>query len=612
LHVRQPGRSRFERINVGSGLPGGPIRSLAFGSDGVVWAGSNEGLARIDPASLRVVTYRHDPKDEGTLSGHEVEALALGGDGTLWVGTGSGLNALDPVTGRVVRITREAGRPSGLPNNWVPDLMVASDGRLWVATQGGAVILKSWDGRTATFEDVASRLGRAPEPVDALIEDEEGYVWLGPRLRVDPRAMTAREFSRADGLDFRTFFIASRSRTSRGYLLFGSPEGLAIVRPGLLRDWTYEPPILVTDVRVEGRRLSGASRSDRLALSVHERGFQMSFASLDLSAPDRTRYRYMLEGFDPEWNTTDATRRTLTYTNLTPGAYRLRVQGSNRTGVFSTRERIMAVTVEPAFHQTRAFRGVAGLAGIALVYLIHRLRLRRLEVLSRELERIVRTRTSELQAAYAQIEEASLTDPLTGLRNRRFLEKSIQADLDVVARAHLDGRAAGPAADLVFLLIDIDHFKRVNDTHGHGAGDAVLRQAAAVLSEQTRSSDYVVRWGGEEFLVVARFVSRDEGPTLAEKIRAAIASRSFPIGDDLTLALTCSVGFAAYPFSRRQPRAINWQTVIEVADRGLYAAKGSGRNRCVGFDASDSEDPEKLVDAQAAGSDAPGLRRLGS
>jgi len=139
--------------------------------------------------------------------------------------------------------------------------------------------------------------------------------------------------------------------------------------------------------------------------------------------------------------------------------------------------------------------------------------------------------------------------------------------VDLALRRHEDGDARG--SDLVFLLIDLDHFKRINDSHGHAAGDA-----AAVLREHLRSLDYVVRWGGEEFLMVARFVDRDEA-----------AAR----------ALTCSIGFAAYPFSRLRPRAVGWERVVEVADLALYAAKRDGRNRWVGFDGSDVEEPEVAV-----------------
>jgi diguanylate cyclase (GGDEF)-like protein len=150
-------------------------------------------------------------------------------------------------------------------------------------------------------------------------------------------------------------------------------------------------------------------------------------------------------------------------------------------------------------------------------------------------------------------------------------------------------------SDLVFLLLDLDHFKSVNDTYGHAAGDAVLVQTAAVLSRVFRASDPVVRWGGEEFLAVARFVDRREAPRLAEKIRAAIAGHPFRLDDGTVLQRTCSVGFAAFPFTPSQPRSIPWEEVVGLADFGLYAAKKSGRNRWVGIEAGEAEDPQETL-----------------
>ena len=120
-------------------------------------------------------------------------------------------------------------------------------------------------------------------------------------------------------------------------------------------------------------------------------------------------------------------------------------------------------------------------------------------------------------------------------------------------------------------------------------------QTAAVLRAAFRAADHIVRWGGEEFLVVARFVDRRDAPALAEKIRTALAAHDFRLGDGTTLKRTCSIGFAAYPFAPHQPRAIPWETVVDVADLGLYAAKRGGRNAWVGLEAGDAMDPEKAL-----------------
>ena len=109
-----------------------------------------------------------------------------------------------------------------------------------------------------------------------------------------------------------------------------------------------------------------------------------------------------------------------------------------------------------------------------------------------------------------------------------------------------------------------------------------------------RESDCVVRWGGEEFLIVSRFADRDEAPLMSERIRKSIEKHDFELPNGGTLKKTCSIGFACYPFLRDQPLALSWEQVIDIADRALYAAKKSGRNRCIGITANQITDGDVL------------------
>jgi diguanylate cyclase (GGDEF)-like protein len=131
-------------------------------------------------------------------------------------------------------------------------------------------------------------------------------------------------------------------------------------------------------------------------------------------------------------------------------------------------------------------------------------------------------------------------------------------------------------------LIDIDHFKDVNDHFGHTAGDRVLRQMGAVFSSVVRESDTTVRWGGEEFLVIARSTKGNDSAILAERIRKQVESTAFFVSDDKTQRITCSIGFSSWPFFRSEPEALGWQDIFGLADRCLYLAKNSGRNSWIG------------------------------
>ena len=185
-----------------------------------------------------------------------------------------------------------------------------------------------------------------------------------------------------------------------------------------------------------------------------------------------------------------------------------------------------------------------------------------------------------------QAEELSLTDPLTGLRNRRFLDQVIGMDVATSLRHHRDAAIVGlPAtdADLVFLLLDIDHFKAVNDEFGHGVGDHVLSEIANVLRKIGRESDVVLRWGGEEFLIVARFTDRRLANATAERVRQAIEAHPLRLPNGGTVSVTCSIGFAAFPFEPARCEAMSWEQVLTLADLATYDAKRNGRNRWVGY-----------------------------
>jgi diguanylate cyclase (GGDEF)-like protein len=136
----------------------------------------------------------------------------------------------------------------------------------------------------------------------------------------------------------------------------------------------------------------------------------------------------------------------------------------------------------------------------------------------------------------------------------------------------------------VFFLIDIDHFKRINDEHGHAAGDAVLMQVAERLRACFRDTDHLVRWGGEEFLVVSRGIERRLAASLAERAVRAVGGYAFELPDRRRLRRSCSLGYAVFPLDPRHPPGLDWAASIELADLALYAAKRAGRDGWVGFD----------------------------
>lgn len=182
-------------------------------------------------------------------------------------------------------------------------------------------------------------------------------------------------------------------------------------------------------------------------------------------------------------------------------------------------------------------------------------------------ERVRRDRR-EKKELREKLGQEAVTDPLTGLRNRRFLQAFLETE---VARADRhDGHCS-------LAMLDLDHFKRYNDAHGHPAGDRVLQTVADVLRIQGRDADVVARYGGEEFAVVMPETAWEEARVAGERFRRAVERHSVPGEDVLPWGLTVSVGVASYP-----EHADSEQALLQAADRALYQAKDRGRNQVVG------------------------------
>tara|TARA_R110002126_G_scaffold282396_3_gene430785 strand:- start:9921 stop:11990 length:2070 start_codon:yes stop_codon:yes gene_type:complete len=208
----------------------------------------------------------------------------------------------------------------------------------------------------------------------------------------------------------------------------------------------------------------------------------------------------------------------------------------------------------------------------------------------------------ELSLAYQQLETISLTDKLTGLHNRRFLEDHIESDLEHCRRLQQDwqaGKTAKPkGADLVVFMIDLDNFKALNDTYGHTVGDLVLQQLKHRMQLVFRQTDYLVRWGGEEFVAVARFIEREDASQLAGRFVESVHRAPFEVDEQLSLNVSCSVGYACYPLpadATTQP----WPALLRLADLCLYAAKYSGRNGWVGVQHYQTALPLDTADVDA-------------
>ena len=347
-----------------------------------------------------------------------------------------------------------------------------------------------------------------------------------------------------------------------------------------------EPPSVV----IEGLRNDGQwlAAKDNLALRGSNRDVEIDYTGLSFRDPHGLHFRYQLEGYDKTW--TDAgTRRVAYYTNLPPGDYRFHVRviqpegSAGGDGAFTFR-------LEPRWFEIAWVRVAGACVAIMAFIAIVLLRTRRYRRSQQRLQRLVDERTQalsrsneRLRQANLALEQASETDPLTGLRNRRFMLEHISRLL-----AHGTTENSRPA----FLLLDLDNFKNINDKFGHAAGDSILVQISQLLQYLNRTEDELLRWGGEEFLILLMSVTQEQALEIAERIRASIASHPFRLSDGRDLQLTASVGFALHPL---MPDArIDWPTTLEFADTALYTVKQSGRDGCAGIVAGRNAPPTNI------------------
>lgn len=196
-----------------------------------------------------------------------------------------------------------------------------------------------------------------------------------------------------------------------------------------------------------------------------------------------------------------------------------------------------------------------------------------------------------------RLEDLALRDPLTGLRNRRYLQEFMQEETPRVLRRWLHNEGGLlTRRSISLILVDLDHFKHVNDEHGHAAGDAVLLQVARLLKEIVRKPDLVLRWGGEEFLILALDSDRITPPVTAVRVHEQMARHTFILPGGQTRKQTCSVGYALFPFLPERPEGLSWEQVFRMADESLYGAKDQGRDRLLGI-LPGSGDPDAIIDA---------------
>jgi diguanylate cyclase (GGDEF)-like protein len=549
-------RTGSRLLTVADGLPHDRVSVLFRDSNGVLWVGTEAGgLARYENGSFHRLVAAAHPELSGTwaLSARQEE------DGSLWFGTNAGLVH---VLGEHVALTS----PQDLACADAFAILPGLDDDLWMSCNRGIARARRKD----------------------ILDFEEGR-----------RRAVSVSFYRGRSVGLEGECVGSVSpagiRTRDGRLWFSTLKGVVFLDPRHVHV-APPPPVVVESLQAEEH--PPVVPAAVTSFPAGTRHVDVSYTAAELTRFDDVRFRYRLDGVDETW-TNAGSRRLALYPNLGPGRYEFRVEAAIEGGPFGRSVAPVVFEIRPFFYETVAFKVVLGLGTVVLAFLGYRLRVRSFAAHRRELEEIVSARTAELrrsvedqrrlteqmEAMADQMRERSLRDPLTGLRNRLYLSEVLepltrsagnQADL-----GGLSNRDDAANTGVGVAMFDIDHFKEINDTYGHEAGDQVLREFAQRTAAGIRPGDVAVRWGGEEFLVALTATNPRHVRDFVERLRSALVEKPFLVPDGL-VQLTCSAGYASFPFSFPQGPSVGMTDLIALADLGLYAAKRSGRDRALG------------------------------
>jgi signal transduction histidine kinase/ligand-binding sensor domain-containing protein len=378
--------SAVDSYTSADGLPDDFIRSLLADADGSLWIGTRRGLAHwtfpagaragrfaanLTGARMRIYTQVNG------LGSDLVGAMARDVNGDLWIATFAGLSRLH--AGSITNYTTA----NGLSSNVVTALLARADGTLLIGTQDHGWTM--WNGKSFS---VPESFRPNMTSIHAILDDGSGHVWFATgsgiaRCDWDLKSGEAdcthwMEFGTSDGLRSREMAINSHPsawRSRDGHLWFATPKGLVEVDPAHFPVNANPPPVALERFAVDDAALNAAGQIVVQAGHVH---FEFDYAGLSFVAPQKVRYRYMLEGFDKEW-TEAGTRRSAYYTNIPPGHYTFRVQAANNDGIWNMEGANLKFELRPHFYQTFWFYALLVLAVVGMVVLVQRWRLRRAE-----------------------------------------------------------------------------------------------------------------------------------------------------------------------------------------------------------------------------------------
>lgn len=541
--------------------------------------------------------YMNDPDDPDSLAEDTVYDLAVDQAGQVWIATArGGLELLDPQSGKITHHQNDPANPNSILGDAVYAIYLdENDGIIWAATANG---LSGLNLKTQQWQNYTKRDGLPSDNIVGVQPGRKKELWVSTGKGISQFSMENKTFTNydvRDGLQGDQFEIASSSHGPDGEIFFGGSNGLTAFHPEQIVKNSYLPPVVFTDFELFNQPVPVGSnilpkpieKTKQIILNHDQSVFTIKFAALNFQFSAKNLYQYKMEGFDKDWSPASA-KHEVTYTNLPSGEYTFMVRAANNDGVWNKDyAEMVVIKVLPPWWETWWFRILAGLGLIFLALFGVQMRIRNVDSVNRTLEKRVMERTQELEEAQEKlslanselktqldeitnlekiVRDMAIHDALTGLYNRHYLMDRLKAEFSRAQREHYQ---------IACLMLDIDHFKKVNDSYGHQFGDLILKKVGDLLNSSTRQNDIACRYGGEEFVVFMPHITVEHVMERADFFRKTF-EQSIPEFEDQKVFVTISIGVAIFP-----DHGSNQEQILYAADTAMYQAKNAGRNKVV-------------------------------
>lgn len=412
---------------------------------GVLWVGTENGLSQYDLANDR---WKHFTKSNfgAELMGTNVQGQAFveSADGTIWIGTWFGLNGISPDRKSVKHITADTASSSYLSSDHVISLCHDSKNNImWIGTFGGG--LNRFDISSGAITHFTEADGLSNNTIFGIKQDQDGNLWLSTNnglTRFNPLTKVFRNYDATEGLQGNEFYWGAALKTKNGQLFFGGINGLNSFNPAEIKDNASIPPVVITNFEIFNKAVpvrpgtmleQNINFTEELILPYDQNVISFQYSALNYNSSEKNLYAYKLEHFDKDWNSV-SDKRSVSYTNLNPGEYILRIKGSNNDGVWNDTGIALKITVVPPYWKTWWFYGIVGVLVIGLVYLLIKIRLRSVRL---DKEQLRMTLQQELDKVHQQLDEEkrAVAEEQEKNRERNWIDQSLSIISEVLSRS---------------------------------------------------------------------------------------------------------------------------------------------------------------------------------